>query len=45
MSRRARLRQAARPWQQPQPDPPAIPWDVIAADLQRREQQQQPKAP
>lgn len=42
MSRRARQRQAARPWQQPNPDPPDIPWDAIAQDLQRHQQQQQP---
>jgi hypothetical protein len=37
-SRRLRQRQAARPWQQPTPEP-AIPWDQIAQDLAKREQQ------
>lgn len=41
MSRRARLRQQARPWQQPT-EPAPIPWDQIAAERARREQQPQP---
>lgn len=40
MSRRARQRQAARPWQQPNPNPPEIPWDHIAQDRAKRDQQQ-----
>lgn len=37
-SRRARQRQAARPWQHPQPEP-AIDWQALAADRAKREQQ------
>lgn len=46
MSRRARTRANARPWQQQAPEPAEIPWEAIAAERQRREQQPiQPKGP
>lgn len=44
MSRRARQRQQARPWQQPA-EPAPIDWQALAQDRAQREQQQQPKAP
>lgn len=45
MSSRARLRQHARPWQQPAPEP-AIDWQALALDRAKREQQQPaPKKP
>jgi hypothetical protein len=44
VSRRARLRQQAKPWQQPT-EPTPIPWDQIAQDRAKREQTQQPKGP
>jgi hypothetical protein len=44
-SRRLRQRQDSRPWQAPTPET-AIPWDQIAQDLAKREQQPKPaKAP
>lgn len=45
MSRRARIRQQARPWQSKPDQETPIPWDQIAQDLAKREQQPQPKAP
>lgn len=46
MSRRARLRQQARPWQQA-PEPPPIDWVALQQDLakSREQQTQQPKGP
>lgn len=38
MSRRARQRQAARPWQSKPDQETPIDWAAIAADLKRREQ-------
>lgn len=38
MSRRARQRQAARPWQHAQ-EPAPIDWAALAADRAKREQQ------
>jgi len=46
MSRRARARQQARPWQSKPDQETPIPWDVIAQELAKRDQQQQqPKGP
>lgn len=42
MSRRARQRQGARPWQSKPDQETPIDWPALAADLQRRDQQQQP---
>lgn len=41
MSRRARERQTSRPWRSPTHTEPAIDWQALAADRQRREQAQQ----
>lgn len=41
MSRRARQRQAAKPWQSKPDQETPIPWDVIAQDRAKREQQPQ----
>jgi hypothetical protein len=44
MSRRQRQRAQARPWQSKPDQETPIPWEAIAAERQRREQQlQQPK--
>lgn len=44
-SRRARLRQQARPWQTPAESPP-IDWQALAQDRAKREQTQPaPKTP
>lgn len=43
MSRRQRERANSRPWRNPSPAEPAIDWQALAAERQRRDQlQQQP---
>jgi hypothetical protein len=43
MSKRQRQRANSRPWTNPTPSEPSIPWDALAADRQMREQQQKGK--